>query len=81
MEWLTTCFLMIEMLYHGPWINRLNTWIVVIKFKLSSLYALPIDFYIGIAIHMSMGIVVMYDFVRPPLKSHEDMNGTSDDLS
>ena len=59
----------------------MSTWIVMIKFKLSSLYALPMDFYIGIAIHMSLGIVGMYDFVRPPLASHEDTNSMSDDWS
>ena len=77
MEWLTTCFLGIEMLYHGPWINRLSTWVVVIKFKLSSLYVLPLDF----CIDMSLGLVVMNDFVRPPLGSHADMNNMSDDWS
>ena len=53
----------------------------MIKFKLGSLYALPMDFCTGIAIHMSLGIVDMYDFVRPPLGSHEDMNSMSDDWS
>ena len=52
-----------------------------VLFQLGSLYALPMDFYIGIAIHMSLGIVGMYDFVRPPLASHEDTNSMSDDWS
>ena len=39
------------------------------------------DFYIGIAIHMSLGIVDMYDFDRPPVGSHVDMNSMSDDWS
>ena len=30
---------------------------------------------------MSLGIVDIYDFVRPPLESHEDMNHMSDDWS
>ena len=52
-----------------------------VLFQLGSLYALPIDFYIGIAIHMILGIVDIYDFVRPPLGSHEDTNSMSDDWS
>ena len=32
-------------------------------------------------IDMSLGIVDMYDFVRPPLGSHEDMNSMSNDWS
>ena len=78
MEWLTTCFLGIEMLYLRPRKNRLSTWIVT--FKLSSLYILPMDF-LGVDIHMSLGIVDIYDSVRPPLESHEDMNHMSDDWS
>ena len=61
------------MLYLRPWKNSLSTWIVT--FKLSSLYVLPLDF----CIDMSLGIVVMYDFVRPPLGSHENMDHMSDD--
>ena len=30
---------------------------------------------------MSLGIVDIYDFVRPPLGSHEDMNHMSDNWS
>ena len=30
---------------------------------------------------MSLGIVDIYDFVRPPLRSHDDMNSMSDDSS
>ena len=30
---------------------------------------------------MGLGIVDIYDFVRPPLESHEDMNHMSDDWS
>ena len=37
--------------------------------------------FLGVAIHMSLGIVDVYDFVRPPLGSHEDMNNMSDDWS
>ena len=65
MEWLTTCFLRIEMHYLGPWNNGLSTWIVA-----SSLYGL----YTRITIRMGLWIVDMYDFVGPPLGSHEDMN-------
>ena len=73
-----TCFLRIEVLYLRPWKNRLSTWIVT--FKLSSLYVLPHGF-LGVDIHMGLGIVDIYDFVRPPLESHEDMNHMSDDWS
>ena len=52
-----------------------------VLFPLGSLYALSMDFYIWIAMHMSLRIVDMYDFVRPPLRSHEDMNRMSDDWS
>ena len=31
--------------------------------------------------HMSLGIVDIYDFVRSPLGSHEDMISMSDDWS
>ena len=34
-----------------------------------------------ITIHMSLGIVDMYDLVRAPLGSHEDMNSMSGDWS
>ena len=36
---------------------------------------------LGVAIHMSLGIVDMYSFVRPPLGSHEDNNSMSNDWS
>ena len=39
------------------------------------------DFYIGIDIHMSLRIVDMSGFVRPPLGSHEDINSVSGDWS
>ena len=48
---------------------------MVFKFKLSGLYVLPMDF----CIDMSLGIVHMYDFVRPLLRSHEDINNMSND--
>mgnify|MGYP005831973511 CR=1 FL=1 len=32
-----------------------------------------------ITIHMSLGLVDMYDFVRPPLGSHENMDSMSND--
>ena len=37
--------------------------------------------FLGVATHMSLGIVDIYDFVGPPLESHEDMNHMSDDWS
>ena len=37
--------------------------------------------FLGVDIHMGLGIVDIYDFVRPPLESHEDMNHMSDDWS
>ena len=37
--------------------------------------------FLGVDIHMSLGIVDIYGFVRPPLGSHEDMNHMSDDWS
>ena len=37
--------------------------------------------FLGVATHMSLDIVDIYDFVRPPLESHEDMNNMSDDWS
>ena len=65
------------MLYHGPWVNRLSTWMVDIKSKLRC----STHGFLGVAIHMSLGIVDVYDFVKPPLESHEDMNNMSDDWS
>ena len=35
--------------------------------------------FLGVDIHMSLGIVDIYDFVRPPLGSHENMDHRSDD--
>ena len=67
--------------YLGPWKNRLSTWIVVFNSSLEACMSYPWIFYVRIAIHMSLGIVDMYDFVRPPLGSHEDMNSMSDDGS
>ena len=77
MEWLTTCFLRIEMHYLGPWVNRLSTWMVDIKSKLGC----STHGFLGVAIHMSLGIVDIYDFVRPPLGSHENIDNMSDDWS
>ena len=37
--------------------------------------------FLRIAMHMSLGMVEMYDFVRPPLGIHEHMNNMSDDWS
>ena len=37
--------------------------------------------FLGVATHMSLGIVDIYDFVRPPVESHEDMNQMSGDCS
>ena len=79
MEWHTTCFLRIEMHYLGPWKNRLSTWIVM--FNSSLAVVCSTHGFLGVDIHMSLGIVDIYDFVRPPLGSHEDMNNMSDDWS
>ena len=35
--------------------------------------------FLGVAIHMSLGIVDIYGFVRPPVGSHENMEHMSDD--
>ena len=56
-----TCFLRIVMHYLRPWKDRPSTWIVMFNSRLAA-YALPMDFYVGIAIHMSLGIVDVYDF-------------------
>ena len=68
------------MQYLGPWKNRLSPWIVVFN-SVWQLYVLPMDFYMRIAIQLSLEMVDIYDFVRPPLVSHEDMNHMSDDWS
>ena len=44
-----------------PWKDRPSTWIVMFNSSLAA-YALLVDFYTGIAIHMSLGLVDMYDF-------------------
>ena len=68
------------MQYLGPCKNRLSPWIVVFNL-VWQLYVLPMDFYMRIAIQLSLEMVDIYDFVRPPLESHEDMNHMSDDWS
>ena len=79
MEWLTTCFLRIEVLYLGPWKNRMSTWIVLFYSSLEACMLYPWIFR-GSHTH-EFGDLDIYDFVRPPLGSHEDMNSMSDDRS
>ena len=35
--------------------------------------------FLGVAIYISLGIIDIYDFVRPPLGSHEYIDHMSDD--
>lgn len=58
--------------YLRPSKGRPSAWIVMFNSSLAA-YALPMDFYIGIVIHMSLGIDDIYDSVRPPRGSHEDI--------
>ena len=70
-----TCFLRIEMHYLEPWKNGMRTWIVVFNSCLTACMIYP--WILGVDIHMDLGIVDKYNFVRPPLGSHEDMYGMS----
>ena len=72
-----TCFLRIEMHYLEPCKNRLSAWNV--EFNLSLAACMIYPWILGGDIHVDLGIVDIYDFVRPPLGSHEDMNSLSDD--
>ena len=72
-----TCFLRIEMHYLEPCKNRLSAWIVVFNSCLAA--CMPYPWILGVAMHMIIGIVDMYDFVRLPLGSHEDVYGKSGD--
>ena len=72
-----TCFLRIEMHYLEPCKNRLSAWIVA--FNLSLVACMTYPWILGVDIHMDLGIVDKYNFVRPPLESHEDMHGKSGD--
>ena len=72
-----TCFLRIEMHYLEPCKNRLSAWIVVFNSSLAACVTYP--WILGVDIHMDLGIVDKYNFVRPSLESHEDMHGMSGD--
>ena len=74
-----TCFLRIEMHYLEPCKNRLSAGIVVFNSSLAAYMTYP--WILGVDIHMDLGIVDMYDSVRSPLRSHEDMHGMSVDKS
>ena len=72
-----TCFLRIEMHCHEPCKNRLSAWIV--EFNLSLAACMIYPWIVGVDIHMDLGIVDKYNFVRPSLESHEVMYGMSGD--
>ena len=80
LEWHMTCFLNTEMRQYGPWRNRMSTWIVLFYSSLEACMLYPWIFRGG-RTHMSLGIVDIYDFLRSPLGSHEDMISMSDDWS
>ena len=74
-----TCFLRIDMHYLEPCKNRFSAWIVVFNSSLAACMLYP--WILGVDIHMSLGIIDMYNFVRSPLRSHEDIYSMSDDWS
>ena len=72
-----TCFLRIEMNYREPCKNRWSAWIV--EFNLNSAACMIYLWILEVDVHMDLGTVDKYIFVRPTLGSHEDMYGMSGD--
>ena len=72
-----TCFLRIEMHYLEPCKIRLSAWIM--EFNLRSAACMIYLWILEVDVHMDLGILDKYNFVRPSLENHEDMYGMSGD--